>query len=492
MQQDKPFIHLFQTPGGKYLYDANRNNVQSISGEVYEALEKQMNGEQYDTTNAAVSEKISQLKKQGFLSPSKIDKVIHPLTKKLPDFLNHQIHQITLEVTQSCNLRCKYCAYSGNYLNREHSGEKMDIEVAKKAIDFMVLRSGQCDEVAISFYGGEPLLRMDFLKECIEYSEQELEGRKVIYQMTTNGTLLNEEILDFLQEHSINITISLDGPEEVHDKNRVLLGSKEERGSFAKVMENLKLIVEKYPDYQKHLSFNTVMDERSDFKKTSDFFHHDKTVNAFDDSLFASVFIEETFMKDEPEKASDEFREHYSYEVFKYYLTMFNRLNKDKRLNILNGISTEVDKLHKNLTYSSTDPTETHHGGPCIPGSRRLYVNSDGTFFPCERVSHDSELMKIGHLDTGFDLEKVENVLNVGKVTEEDCKSCWAYRQCYLCAKFADSVTSGYSAEEKRSYCKEVLFQVEENLKSYCMLREFEYDFDYNSKEEPELTKLFS
>ncbi len=71
---------------------------------------------------------------------------------------------------------------------------------------------------------------------------------------------------------------------------------------------------------------------------------------------------------------------------------------------------------------------------PCVPGKHRFFVNAEGYFYPCERVNELSPVMQIGNLETGFELEKVENLLNIGKLTDEECRKCWAFRFCTICA----------------------------------------------------------
>ncbi len=122
-------------------------------------------------------------------------------------------------------------------------------------------------------------------------------------------------------------------------------------------------------------------------------------------------------------------------------------------------------------------PERDHHGGPCVPGVQRLFVNVYGDLFPCERVSESSQVMKIGSLDEGFNIENIRRILNIGKITEEKCKNCWAFRFCQLCAASADVIT-GFSAKKKMSHCNNVRASVEEAFKDYCTLRKLGHDFE--------------
>ena len=132
-----------------------------------------------------------------------------------------------------------------------------------------------------------------------------------------------------------------------------------------------------------------------------------------------------------------------------------------------------VSKRHKQLELNDKE----HHGGPCIPGSQRLFVDVDGNLYPCERVSEESEVMRIGSLDEGFDYNKIYDILNFGKLTEENCKNCWAFRYCSLCAAYADDLDT-LSANKKMKNCNNVRSILENQLKDYCMLNEFGYEFE--------------
>ncbi len=93
----------------------------------------------------------------------------HPETEGLEYILENNLNTMALQLTQNCNLRCKYCVYSGNYENRKHSSLKMNKEIAYRAIDFFVRHSSDSEKLHLGFYGGEPLLEFELIKGCVEY-----------------------------------------------------------------------------------------------------------------------------------------------------------------------------------------------------------------------------------------------------------------------------------------------------------------------------------
>ena len=144
-------------------------------------------------------------------------------------------------MTQNCNFRCKYCVYSGaeNSYQRVHSNKVMNWNTARKAIDFLWEHSIDSKDVNIGFYGGEPLLEFDLIKKAIEYSRKKFMGKEISFSMTTNGTLLTEEIIRFLSKNKVQLVISLDGAKEINDENRVF---KNGSGTYDRVIRKIDLI----------------------------------------------------------------------------------------------------------------------------------------------------------------------------------------------------------------------------------------------------------
>jgi uncharacterized protein len=479
---NKPFIKLFENFGKKYLYDVNRNVLLSINEEEYDILCNELriwNEEKsfHDIMRNSVLKKLYDAK---FLQSNKITKIIHPADKNLEYYLKNKLRMVTLQVTQQCNLRCDYCVYSDNYKNRNHTNKKMTYEDAKRNIDFLMSHSRDQSVVFIGFYGGEPLLNFDLIKKSILYAKERYSGKLINFNLTTNGTLINDEIINFFQEHDVMILISLDGPKEIHDKHRKFHNSKS--STFDRVMQNFEHIRENYPDFVKNIAFNTVLDPENDLKCNFDFFYSFEEIYDLENkftSTFEAENQEKLVAKENADNDSiEKFNIIWEYEIFKLYLSKL-RNNKSLYRNVsplVKSIYNDVKRLHSQLNYSPQDLTETHHAGPCLPGVLRFLINVDGDFFPCERCNEKSDMMKIGNIKQGFNLENIRNILNIGKISEEKCKNCWAIRFCYLCATFADN-EKDFSFMKKTNKCAEVRKRSEERLKNYCTLKELNHDF---------------
>jgi uncharacterized protein len=465
-----PFIHLFQTPLNYYLYDVNSDVILKINQFVYQYL-KTGSTTDNEHIQEIVTSTLKRLKADGFLSSKHVREMVHPANDTLEYYLNNRVNMLTLQVTQNCNLRCKYCIYSGNYENRSHSNLKMNFDMAKKGIEFLIAHSIDTNEVFCSFYGGEPLLMFDLIKSCVNYAQESAEGQNINFTLTTNGTLLSNEMIDFFIKYKFSIVISIDGPREIHDINRRFSNDK---GSFNSMYHNLQLIMKRDPDYFKnYVGFSTVIDPEADFNCVNDFISGN---DIFNESAIVSNVISDRNIKTQY-KISEDFVLDRNYEIFKYYLSKLGKLDKSFASKILSNYM-EVKRKRggkQNISINGL-PDKTSRGGPCIPGTQRLFLNANGDFYPCERVSEASDVMKIGNIDDGIQIDKVRNLLNVGKISEEKCKNCWVFIYCALCASDADNGNE-LSYQKMKTKCISMCNSIENDFKDYCTLRELGHEF---------------
>ena len=476
MIKDKPLIQLFQTPLGYYLFDANRNTIIKTEKQIFEFLQKELKG------GAAVEAKngeeetlqaVEKLRECGFLSSNRVLEIKHPADETLEYYLDRRLEMITLQVTQQCNLRCSYCVYTnpGTDLQRGHSNKRMDYATAVKGIDFLLKHSIDSRQISIGFYGGEPLLEFDLLKKCIEYAEERAEGKELSFSITSNGTLMNKEIIEYLIKHGVNLTISLDGPKEIHDSNRRFAA--DGGGTFDAIMKNIEMVRQEYPDFYDSIFYSMVIDPENDFNCTSQFYIDNKSIS---ESNLIPAIADDRYTR-EKYYITDDFYTKFRYEIFKYYLHKLGRISKENVTGIVAGEYVALKRIHEKLMPIPKLPDSAHHGGPCVAGARRLFMDTEGNFYPCERVSETSSIMRIGHVDSGFDVDKARKILNVGKITENSCKNCWALFFCTMCVSYADNVND-MSAALKKAGCNAVQAGVEDSFKDYTVLRELGYDFE--------------
>ena len=245
----KPIIQLFKTINNHYLLDGVKCEILPIDKKSFWYLSDVLNERSEFNVDNLPTEELKYLHFNGYLeTKSNVEKLEHAYTNYLQYFMERKLSKITLQVTQNCNFRCKYCIYSEdtNKKQRSHSQESMSWDTAKEAVDFLLMHSIDSKDINIGFYGGEPLLAFDLIKDVVAYAEKVFKGKKLTYNMTSNATLLDEEKIDFLIEHDISLMISLDGPKKINDLNRVYPDGS---GTYDTIMKKIQLIYSKYPEY---------------------------------------------------------------------------------------------------------------------------------------------------------------------------------------------------------------------------------------------------
>ena len=129
-----------------------------------------------------------------------------------------------------------------------------------------------------------------------------------------------------------------------------------------------------------------------------------------------------------------------------------------------------AEEFEKSLCNKSPIPNAYHHNGPCMAGYMKLFVDIYGNLWPCEKACDHSENMKIGTIFEGFDMRNIKKMMNIGEITADECKNCWAMRFCGICAVYADNFKC-YSKEMKLRYCKQVKSDALTSLKKHATMQ---------------------
>lgn len=345
----------------------------------------------------------------------------------------------------------------------------MTEELAKRSIDFFLEHSTDTDHLVVSFYGGEPLLNMKLLEFCVNYISKNVDGKKIIYTITTNGTLLNQQIMEFLSSNRFHTMISLDGAKEEHDLNRKF---KSGEGSFDIIMKNINIFKKNHPEYVKEfLQINAVISPKTKSKCVEEFFN---TEDFLEDNQINFSPLTLTGLKEEIEIKSDYISKR-EYEYLKLLMFMLGKIPKTSVSKLVIESQGDVKRLYKQLKEHRIVASINHHSGPCIPGNSRLFINTFGDFYPCERVP-EMECSCIGNINDGFYIDKVKQQLNIGKLTEEECKKCWAINLCSVCINQIDCASGCFTKSEKLSLCFSNKRAALRDLHELIAICEFGYD----------------
>lgn len=318
------------------------------------------------------------------------------------------IKAVCLNIIHGCNLRCKYCfADEGEY--NGHKGV-MDIETAKKAIDYVVKRSGPRKNIEIDLFGGEPTLIIDTIKEIIAYArENEAKWNKNIrFTMTTNATLLNEEMMDFMDKEMGNIILSLDGRKEVNDNVRIKVDGS---GSYDDILPNIKKMVEKR-------NKNKMFYVRGTFTRANTDFYED--VMAMANEGFREISIEPVVLPDEHPLS---LREEDLDTIFENYDKLYDEMVRRKKE------GDEFRFYHFNVDLN---------GGPCVykrisgcgAGFEYVAITPQGEVYPCHQFVGKEEY-KLGTIyDDSYNSELGKKFKKAHIYNKPKCRECWARFYC--------------------------------------------------------------
>src|SRR5690554_268030 len=373
------------------------------------------------------------------------------------------LSQLVFEVTDACNLNCKYCGLNSLYKNNsERKGKKLPFYKAKLIIDYLFSlreRPRNTDyPLNLGFYGGEPLLNMKLIKQIVSYLGN-INFTKATYGMTTNGMLLNKH-LDYLVQDKFQLLISLDG-DKFHHSYRV---DHKEKNSFERVVKNIQLIKKEFPEYFKEfVQFNTVLHDRNNVEEVYNFIKKLfdkipfiiplKKVGVHEDRIteFKLMYrsVSESFMQSKNRKEIE-------HEMFSIVPQVSN-LNEYIFHNIRN-----IFHDFNDLIFDSLSKT-TKLTGTCSPFSKKMFIAADGKILQCEKIAHDFVLGQIMNDHVEIDLDSIAEKQNyyISKCKDQ-CKRCYFKDNCPQCIYNIQDIRS--EIPKCSDYCSEKHFAEYKNI----------------------------
>lgn len=383
------------------------------------------------------------------------------------------IDEIILELTEQCNFRCRYCVFNEYFNNfRSFHNRNMSWDIAKKAIDYAAKRNN--NNLFIGFYGGEPLLNYPIMKRCIDYANQTYPDHRLFFSMTSNLSLVNQNIADDLSSLSgLSIMCSIDGPKEIHDTYRL---NRKNEGSFDKTMQGLQLLVETLGTRAKGvLSVNAVVCPPYTHEKYNQIKTFFENHEIFPKGMkFQYNYVSYGGLKDSgllpPKQSMDTYFQRPFSQVDPFtYISLQNLIHNS---NIEFEKSTEsipIVKMH-NRIISDTPLSIIPRNGCCRPGGHRLYVTVDGNLHLCEKVG---EAPCIGHIDSGLQKDIIKKIYytDYDEASLNKCNNCWAVLLCDLC--YASCMNSkGIDMKKKNDMCYSIRAAAKHHLIEYHTLLE--------------------
>lgn len=317
------------------------------------------------------------------------------------------VKAMCLHVAHDCNLKCNYCfASQGNF-----KGERslMSLEVGKKSLEYLAKNSGSRRNLEVDFFGGEPLMNFDLVKELVYYGRKlEKEYNKNFrFTITTNGVLLDDEKIDFINEHMENVVLSLDGRKVVNDNMRKTINGE---GSYDIILPKFKKMVDKRGDKDYYIR-GTFTSNNIDFSKDAlDFYNNG----------FKKISIEPVVTSEEMEYAlREEHLQSVLDEYEKFAKEYINIKKKDKDFYFFHFM---ID-----LTQG---PCIIKRSVGCGAGSEYMAVTPEGDLYPCHQFVGEKEF-QMGNVFEGVHNTNLRDTFKKANVyNKEECRVCWARFYC--------------------------------------------------------------
>lgn len=443
---EQKVIHQYKNNGYNIVLDVNSGSVHVVDDVVYDVIPlfEEKNREEIsdclkdiyakEEIQEAIEE-IEQLKEEGLLFTEDVYK------DYILDFKKRKtvVKALCLHIAHDCNLACKYCfAEEGEYHGRR---ALMSFEVGKKALDFLIDNSGNRRNLEVDFFGGEPLMNWEVVKQLVKYgrSKEKEYNKNFRFTLTTNGVLLNDEIMEFLNEEMSNVVLSLDGRKEVNDAMRPFRNGK---GSY-------DLIV---PKFQKLAQSRGQKDYyvRGTFTRNNLDFSND--VIEFADLGFKQMSIEPVVTDEKEPYAIQE-------EDIPKICQEYDKLAKEYIKRKKEGRGFEFFHFMIDLEQG---PCVAKRLSGCGSGTEYLAVTPWGDFYPCHQFVGEEEFL-LGNVEEGITNTEIRDKFKLCNVYAKDkCKDCFARFYCSGgCAansyKFHHSITDAYDVgcelERKRVEC---------------------------------------
>ena len=414
-------VHCYKLGGLNIVLDIYSGSVHVVDEVAYDIIEMFQNtsrdeivdiilskySDREDVTREEVLEcidQINELKEAGKLfTPDTFEHMADTLKQKTAGV----VKALCLHIAHTCNLNCSYCfASQGKY-----SGERalMSLEVGMRALDFLIENSGTRRNLEVDFFGGEPLMNFDVVKELVKYARmrEKEAGKNFRFTLTTNGMLIDDDVIDFANRECSNVVLSLDGRKEVHDRYRVDYAG---NGSWEKIVPKFQRLVEAREGKNYYMR-GTFTHANPDF------------LNDIKEML--SLGFNELSM--EPVVCAPDDPSALTNEDLPIVMEQYEKLAE---------LMLERHREGKPFTFY-------HYmidlkGGPCIykrvsgcgSGTEYMAVTPWGDLYPCHQFVGD-EKFKLGNVFTGVDNTEIQNEFMACNVySRPECRDCWAKLYC--------------------------------------------------------------
>ena len=411
-------IHCYKLGGLNIVLDICSGSVHLVDEVSYDVIEMYEN-HTHEEIIAAMTAKYAEVTEEelrdGFRQIEELKKAgklftpdtFAPIAGKLKEKTSGVVKALCIHIAHSCNLNCAYCfASQGKY-----QGERalMSFEVGKRALDFLVENSGTRRNLEVDFFGGEPLMNFQVVKDLVAYARsiEKAAKKNFRFTLTTNGMLIDDDVIDFANKEMSNVVLSLDGRKEIHDRFRVDYAG---NGSWEKIVPKFQKLVEARGGKNYYM--------RGTFTHANpDFLEDIKTML---DLGFTELSMEPVVCApDDPSALTPEDLEIVKDQYEKLAQLMLQRRKEGRPFTF----------YHYMIDLK---------GGPCIykrvsgcgSGTEYMAVTPWGDLYPCHQFVGD-EKFKLGDIWKGVDNHTIQDEFAACNVyARPECRDCWAKLYC--------------------------------------------------------------
>jgi uncharacterized protein len=379
--------------------------------------------------------------------------VAKPARKRIP------LTTLVLNVTSKCNLACTYCYEYGEDRIVEQSTKPrfMNEETARQSVDFMFAESGDSPTVHLTFFGGETLLNFKVLRSALAYAQERAAelGKTVDTSMTTNATLLREDVIDWIVANDVGVTVSMDGAREQQDRHRVFNNG---MGSYDVVVPNIRMLLERHR--RRPVGARVTLTKQN--LDVLGIYRHLKEELGFWEVGFAPVTT--SWQRDYAIQDDG----------FHAMLGQFQQLAHEYRDDALAGrhhgfsnVRATLEEIHKGMSKSH----------PCGAGMGLMGVATDGDVALCHRFA-GSNSHKLGTVAGGIDRALQEDYLDRHHIANKtDCATCWARPLCAGGCYHEANTRYGSTERPNLHYCDWIRSWTDTCLQVYGTLAERKPEF---------------
>ncbi len=450
--------HLFRFRNNYYAFDVESSAVLKLDASAHDALSLFAAGASSDAiddhltttygneTAEAVLNELRWLQGNGFLNDPVYTYDSSENETYIQQLAGMSTTKIELYLAEACNLRCRYCYVADN--GALNNG-LMPWEVARQAVDLVFRRAGRAEQIGITFFGGEPLLNKPVLRETIRYSQQLAaeRGIQVGYSMTTNATLLDDELIDTIKHYNFGLMISLDGPKEVHDAMRPFADG---RGSFDQATRNIRRLMERRRSVTVRCTLSNRCLDRPAIVRFLEEFGFSRVAMSRCSGRSGRLGRYDIGPEDNAIlKAQDDY----------FIDRLFRQLDQGERIRF-NPWAGAIRNIHDKQNRRMR----------CGVGRGCTTVGIDGKLYPCHRYV-GMEPYVLGHVSTGIDREKYAGYLAGYFTTKAHCEHCWAINICGGYCPWFVSQEDGSFLPPQDWWCDEVRSWLEQSVWLYDTLR---------------------